>query len=107
MNMLLHGIETPESDSPIHLDDALRDDPGERFDLVLANPPFGKKSSVTIVNAEGKIDRQDMTVVREDFWASTSNKQLQLRAAHEDAAEDWRALCGGGSRQRAVRGRRR
>jgi type I restriction enzyme M protein len=78
MNMLLHGIETPESDSPIHLDDALRDDPGERFDLVLANPPFGKKSSVTIVNAEGKIDRQDMTVVREDFWASTSNKQLNF-----------------------------
>ena len=78
MNMLLHGIETPESDSPIHLDDALRADPGQRFDLVLANPPFGKKSSVTIVNAEGKVDRQDMTVVREDFWASTSNKQLNF-----------------------------
>ena len=78
MNMLLHGIETPESDSPIHLDDALRADPGQRFDLVLANPPFGKKSSVTIVNAEGKIDKQDMTVVREDFWASTSNKQLNF-----------------------------
>ena len=68
----------PESDSPIHLDDALRDDPGERFDLVLANPPFGKKSSVTIVNAEGKADRQNQTVVRDDFWASTSNKQLNF-----------------------------
>ena len=45
---------------------------------MLANPPFGKKSSVTIVNAEGKVDRQDMTVVREDFWASTSNKQLNF-----------------------------
>ena len=56
----------------------LRDDPGERFDLVLANPPFGKKSSVTIVNAEGKADRQNMTVVRDDFWASTSNKQLNF-----------------------------
>lgn len=78
MNMLLHGIETPESDSPVHLDDALRADPGQRFDLVLANPPFGKKSSVTIVNSEGKIDKQDMTVVREDFWASTSNKQLNF-----------------------------
>ena len=78
MNMLLHGIETPESDSPIRLDDALRDDPGERFDLVLANPPFGKKSSVTIVNAEGKADKQNMTVVRDDFWASTSNKQLNF-----------------------------
>ena len=33
----ISGIETPESDSPIHLDDALRADPGQRFDLVLAN----------------------------------------------------------------------
>jgi type I restriction enzyme M protein len=78
MNMLLHGIETPESDSPIRLDDALRDDPGERFDLVLANPPFGKKSSVNIVTSGGKADRQNLTVVRDDFWASTSNKQLNF-----------------------------
>jgi type I restriction enzyme M protein len=78
MNMLLHGIESPESDSPVHVDDALRDDPGQRFDMVLTNPPFGKKSSVTIINAEGKADRQSLTVVREDFWASTSNKQLNF-----------------------------
>ena len=78
MNLLLHGIEAPDSDSPIHVDDALRADPGQRFDMVLTNPPFGKKSSVTIVNAEGKADRQSMTVVRDDFWASTSNKQLNF-----------------------------
>ena len=46
--------------------------------MVLANPPFGKKSSVTIVNAEGKADRQNLTVVRDDFWATTSNKQLNF-----------------------------
>ena len=46
--------------------------------MVLTNPPFGKKSSVTIVNAEGKADRQNLTVVRDDFWASTSNKQLNF-----------------------------
>jgi type I restriction enzyme M protein len=40
------------------VDDALRADPGERFDMVLANPPFGKKSSVTIVNEEGEAERQ-------------------------------------------------
>jgi type I restriction enzyme M protein len=78
MNLALHGIESPDSDSPIHVDDALRADPGERFDMVLTNPPFGKKSSVTIVNAEGKAERQSMTVVRDDFWASTSNKQLNF-----------------------------
>jgi type I restriction enzyme M protein len=78
MNLLLHGIESPESDSPIHVDDALRADPGERFDMVLTNPPFGKKSSVTIMNGEGKAERQSLTVVRDDFWASTSNKQLNF-----------------------------
>ena len=78
MNLLLHGIESPESDSPIHVDDALRADPGNRFDIVLTNPPFGKKSSVTMVTEEGKADRQSLTVVRDDFWASTSNKQLNF-----------------------------
>jgi type I restriction enzyme M protein len=78
MNLLLHGIESPESDSPIHVDDALRADPGERFDMVLTNPPFGKKSSVTIVNGEGRAEKQSLTVVRDDFWVSTSNKQLSF-----------------------------
>ena len=64
MNLLLHGIESPESDSPINVDDALRDDPGERFDMVLTNPPFGKSSS----------DSYE----REDFWATTKNKQLNF-----------------------------
>ncbi|HXH56510.1 MAG TPA: class I SAM-dependent DNA methyltransferase [Iamia sp.] len=80
MNLLLHGIESPDSDSPVHVDDALRADPGQRFDMVLTNPPFGKKSSVSIVNAEGKGkgEKQSLTVVRDDFWASTSNKQLNF-----------------------------
>ena len=46
--------------------------------MVLTNPPFGKKSSVTIVNADGKTERQSLTVVRDDFWTSTSNKQLNF-----------------------------
>ncbi len=64
--------------SPVRVDDALRADPGDRFDMVLTNPPFGKKSSVQIVNAEGRAERQSLTVVRDDFWASTSNKQLNF-----------------------------
>jgi predicted RNA methylase len=28
-------------------------DPGDRVDMVLTNPPIGKKSSVTFVNEEG------------------------------------------------------
>lgn len=64
MNMLLHGIESPDSDSPVHVDDALRDDPGVRFDMVLSNPPFGRSSS----------DSYE----RENFWTTTRNKQLNF-----------------------------
>ena len=78
MNMLLHGIGSAEGDSPITVDDSLRADPGSRFDMVLTNPPFGKKSSVQFVNAEGETERETLVVVREDFWASTSNKQLNF-----------------------------
>jgi type I restriction enzyme M protein len=78
MNMLLHGISGAEAESPIHVDDALKADPGTRFDMVLTNPPFGRKSSVTVVGADGEARREDLTVVRDDFWATTSNKQLNF-----------------------------
>jgi len=53
MNLLLHGIGG-ESDAelPVVTRDALAGKHGE-YDMVLANPPFGKKSSVTIVNGSG------------------------------------------------------
>ncbi|MCG7848350.1 MAG: type I restriction-modification system subunit M [ANME-2 cluster archaeon] len=76
MNLYLHGIggET----SPIKTGDALISDPGDRFDMVLTNPPFGKKSSYTIVNGDGKADKNTQTYDRDDFWATTSNKQLNF-----------------------------
>ena len=80
MNLLLHGIgpEGDEAPPPVETNDSLRGDPGTRFDLVLTNPPFGKKSSVLVVNEEGEEEKQALTVVRDDFWASTSNKQLNF-----------------------------
>jgi len=78
MNLLLHGIGSEDADSPIAVEDALKADPGERFEMVLTNPPFGRKSSMTVVNAEGETEREDLVVVRDDFWASTSNKQLNF-----------------------------
>jgi type I restriction enzyme M protein len=78
MNLLLHGIGAADAPSPVKVDDALRSDPGDRFDMVLTNPPFGKKSSVTIANTEGEVQRETQTVVRDDFWATTSNKQLNF-----------------------------
>lgn len=76
MNLYLHGIEGEAS--PIVVGDSLASDPGDRFDYVMTNPPFGKKSSITIVNGEGKADRDVLTYERQDFWATTSNKQLNF-----------------------------
>lgn len=80
MNLLLHGIgpTDAEGDPPVRTDDSLRADPGDRCEVILTNPPFGKKSSVRVVNEEGDEERQALTVVRDDFWASTSNKQLNF-----------------------------
>lgn len=52
MNLFLHGIG--EDDEPVPVDDSLIKHPGENFGLVLTNPPFGRKSSIT--NGEGKTD---------------------------------------------------
>jgi type I restriction enzyme M protein len=78
MNLLLHGIGGEDADSPIRVEDALKSDPGDRFDVVMTNPPFGRKSSVQFVNAEGEAERESLVVLRDDFWASTSNKQLNF-----------------------------
>jgi type I restriction enzyme M protein len=78
MNLLLHGIGAEDADSPITVDDALKADPGERFEMVLTNPPFGKKSAIAYVNEAGEAERESLVVLRDDFWASTSNKQLNF-----------------------------
>jgi type I restriction enzyme M protein len=78
MNMLLHGLGSEDADSPVRVEDALAADPGHRFEMVLTNPPFGRKSSMTVVNAEGDTEREDLAILRDDFWASTSNKQLNF-----------------------------
>ncbi|MBK9797234.1 MAG: SAM-dependent DNA methyltransferase [Holophagaceae bacterium] len=78
MNLLLHGIGGDlEEDLPVVTKDALAGKHGE-YELVLANPPFGKKSSVTIVNEAGESSKESLIINRDDFWASTSNKQLNF-----------------------------
>ncbi|MDH3461923.1 MAG: SAM-dependent methyltransferase [Burkholderiaceae bacterium] len=77
MNLLLHGIGSEKS-VPIKVADALAADPGERFEVVLANPPFGKKSSTMIVGEDGKTSSEKDIIERDDFWAATSNKQLNF-----------------------------
>src|SRR5829696_7194112 len=96
MNLLLHGIGGDDShlsltlspdaaerekqrnaERPVVTKDALAGKHGE-YDIVLANPPFGKKSSVTIVNEAGETSKESLIINRDDFWASTSNKQLNF-----------------------------
>ena len=76
MNLYLHGIGGDETN--IRVDDSLRTHPGVNFDMVLTNPPFGRKSSLTFVNSEGKSEKENLVVERPEFWASTSNKQLNF-----------------------------
>ena len=76
MNLVLHGIGGTES--PVVIADALETKPAVQFSVVMANPPFGKKSSVTIVNEAGEQSKDSLIINREDFWASTSNKQLNF-----------------------------
>ena len=77
MNLMLHGIGSDKA-VPIVVADALAADPSERFEVVLANPPFGKKSSTMITGAEGKVSTEKDVIERDDFWATTSNKQLNF-----------------------------
>ncbi len=76
-HLTMHGIGGPEYE-PVVVGDSLAADPQERFELVLTNPPFGKKSSVTIVGENGRAVKERESYERDDFWTTTSNKQLNF-----------------------------
>ncbi|WP_312847811.1 class I SAM-dependent DNA methyltransferase [Streptomyces sp. WAC06614] len=78
MNLLLHGIGQPNGESLIDVGDALAKPPTRHASLVLANPPFGKKSSIMVFGEDDEIERKDLAYHRLDFWVTTSNKQLNF-----------------------------
>ncbi|HRO57257.1 MAG TPA: class I SAM-dependent DNA methyltransferase, partial [Nitrosomonas europaea] len=78
MNLFLHNIGELDGEPSVERSDALIAEPKIKVDYVLANPPFGKKSSMTITNEEGEEDRDALTYERQDFWETTSNKQLNF-----------------------------
>ena len=78
MNLFLHNIGDIDSNTLISPNDSLIAQPETRYDYVLANPPFGKKSSMTFTNEEGEQEKEDLTYNRQDFWVTTSNKQLNF-----------------------------
>ena len=78
MNLYLHNISDLNSEPLIAREDSLLTKPSGSYDYVLTNPPFGKKSSITITNEEGMQKRESLTYERQDFWVTTSNKQLNF-----------------------------
>lgn len=77
MNLLLHGIDADPCPIKSGMD-SLATDPGERFSVVLTNPPFGKKSNFSVVNEAGDLEKEDAVYERQDFWTATKNKQLNF-----------------------------
>ncbi len=77
MNLYLHGIDADPC--PIRSGvDSLASPPSAHYSLVMTNPPFGKKSSITIVTEEGDLEKEDTAYERQDFWVTTKNKQLNF-----------------------------
>lgn len=78
MNLFLHNIGDIDSDNFISPNDSLITTLSTKYDYILANPPFGKKSSMTFTNEAGEQEKEDLTYNRQDFWVTTSNKQLNF-----------------------------
>jgi len=76
MNLYLHGLGGSDR-TIVETADSLAKRPAV-VDMVLTNPPFGKKSSITVINDEGKRETEKIYYERQDFWATTSNKQLNF-----------------------------
>ncbi len=68
MNLYLHGITGV--DSIVEAKDALLGAGGRTYDVILTNPPFGKKQSYKIVRDDGEIDSE-----REDYDGRTSSSR--------------------------------
>jgi type I restriction enzyme M protein len=76
MNLYLHGITGV--DSIVEQKDALLGAGGKSYEVILTNPPFGKKQSYRIVRDDGEIDSEREDYDRQDFFVTTSNKQLNF-----------------------------
>jgi type I restriction enzyme M protein len=85
MNLMLHGVgptgEEVDGELPILRGNSLINPSAAKFDLILTNPPFGKTSKVKFMTgsaSEAEQGDDDLSVVRDDFWATTRNKQLNF-----------------------------
>ncbi|HEX2837336.1 MAG TPA: class I SAM-dependent DNA methyltransferase [Phycisphaerales bacterium] len=80
MNLFLHGIgdRVSDADLPIVCDDSLKRPITAKVDIVLTNPPFGTRGSVTFTHGDKNSDSDELVVMRPEFWVKTANKQLNF-----------------------------
>ena len=79
MNLLLHGVyRTDDGEIPISCRDSLKSAPADQFEVVVTNPPFGTRGSVTYATEGRAKETGELTVPRPDFWVATANKQLNF-----------------------------
>ena len=102
MNMFLHNIGEIDGGVPISSNDSLVADGGSRFDYVLANPPFGKKSSMSFTNEEGEQENRRPDLQPAGFLGDDLEQAAKFRAAHPHHAQDHWPRCRRRSRQRTV-----
>ena len=82
--LLAEGVPSEDVDKqlddllPVRTDDALRQLGTKRYNIVATNVPFGRKSSIKVIGEEGDMGSEAITYQRDDFWATTSNKQLNF-----------------------------
>ncbi len=77
MNLYLHGLGGG-AETPILRADALAADPGRRWDVVLTNPPFGRRQFARVFTGDGEAETEREDYERPDFTVTTSNKQLNF-----------------------------
>ena len=104
MNLYLHGIGGDKTN--IVRDDSLRAHPGRNYDMVLTNPPFGRKSSLTFINAEGKSERESLEVERPRLLGHHQQQAIELPPARAYAPDHPRPGRHRRAGQRPIRGRR-
>jgi type I restriction enzyme M protein len=65
MNMFLYNIGEIDGDVLISPNDAFVAAPTQSFNYAPANPPFGKQSSMSFTNEEGKEEKDDLRLPNE------------------------------------------
>jgi hypothetical protein len=101
MNLYLHGIGGDDCSIDGGVD-SLAQKLGVAYDMVLTNSPFGKKSSITVVNEEGEESKEALTLRPRRLLGDHQQQAAQFPAAREVVPEDSRPRRDRSARQCSV-----